>query len=124
MNKIFSKLTDTEIQELSNNELLELDLEESVDKIKRRDVKYKKSLNHIFLQFILLGLSLFLNSFILPIILCSIIILTTVITVNFYNSLKTAKISLLMTLNFYRSEGIINDLNEYVVERILSKLRK
>ena len=124
MNKIFSKLTDTEIQELSNNELLELDLEESVDKIKRRDVKYKKSLNHIFLQFILLGLSLFLNSFILPIILCSIIILTTVITVNFYNSLKTAKISLLMTLNFYRSEGIINDLNEYVVERILGKLRK
>ena len=123
MNKVFSELTKKEIQELSNNELLELDLKEIIGKIKRRDVKYRKSLNHLFLQFILLGLSLFLNTPILPVVLGSIIVLTSIITFNFYNKLKTTKMSLLMTLSFYRSSGIINELNEYVVERNLKMLR-
>lgn len=124
MNKSFSKLTEEEILELSINELLELDLIESVGKIKERNRKYKSSLNHMVLQFVLFLISLFLNSFSLSFVLMTVIGITGIVVKHFHNNLNTSKLSLLMTLDFYKNNGIIHSLNEYLVEKNLMKLQE
>jgi hypothetical protein len=116
-------LTDKEIENYSEIELLNMDLTESVDKILNTTKKFKTVLNHFIASTLLATLCSFLFSFGLytPILFVPSIIFLFLVN-RFGNDKKTALISFKMSILFYKESGIIDESNEYLVEKYLNRI--
>ncbi len=118
----FSELTDEQIKNLSKDELLELDLIESIGKINKPNRLFKSFIRHSIGTLVLGILSMLLGYEFYSLFFFVPSAVAMVLTYIFFDKRKTAYISFKMTMLFYESSEIIDDSNIDLVNKYIETI--
>jgi hypothetical protein len=116
-------LTDEDIKNFSEIELLDMDLSESVDKIFKTRSKFNTIGKHFLATLFLATLCSFIFSlgYYTPALFVPSLVLFFFLN-RAGNNKKTALISFKMSILFYKDSGIIDESNEYLVKKYIEKI--
>jgi len=115
-------LTDEDINNYSEIELLQMELCERVDNINKSNKSFKNILGHFIITTVLATLAtLVFGGFISLFFFIPSIVLFFVLNRK-GNDKKTALISFKMSVLFYKESGIIDTSNEYLVKKYVDKI--
>jgi hypothetical protein len=117
-------LTEEDIKNYSEIELLQMDLCEGVDKINKATKNFKTILTHFIAITSLAIMASIVFGFgnLLPLIFFIPSIVLLFILNRKGNDKKTALISFKMSILFYKDSGIIDTSNEYLVKKYVDKI--
>lgn len=118
-----SKLTNTEIDNLSTNELLDFFLGEAADEVERTRNKFNVRMNHLLMMTFLgiLG-TIFGGSTIISLVSLISIFGMLLLVIKSNNDKSIAKTSFTSCIYFHMSQGIVDDSNRYIVNKYLERL--
>ena len=117
------KLTNTEIDNLSTNELLDFFLSEAADEVERTRNKFKVRLNHLVMMTLSAILAtIFVGSTVISLMFLVSIFGMLLLVIKSNNDKSIAKTSFTSCIYFHISQGIVDDSNRYIVNKYLERL--